>query len=63
VRYGRGNSIVCKCPGIKSIRVRLYRKALLLPEEVKKEPQKNSSVCIGDWAAKLGNRGGTMGKA
>jgi len=26
--------IVCKCPAIKSIRVKLYGKPLLLPEEV-----------------------------
>jgi len=30
--------IVCECPAIKSIRVRLYRKPLLLPEEVMEEP-------------------------
>jgi len=30
--------IVCECPAIKSIRVRLYEKPLLLPEEVMEEP-------------------------
>jgi len=30
--------IVCECPGIKSIRVRLYGKPLLVPEEVMEEP-------------------------
>jgi len=30
--------IVCECPAIKSIRVRLYGKPLLLPEEVMEEP-------------------------
>jgi len=47
--------IVCECPAIKSIRVRLYGKPLLIPEEVIEEPcsLENSSVCIGDWAAKL----------
>jgi len=30
--------IVCKCPAIKSIRVRLYGKPLLLSEEVVEEP-------------------------
>jgi len=30
--------IVCECPAIKSIRERLYGKALLLPEEVTEEP-------------------------
>jgi len=45
------------------IRVRLYGRPLLLPEEVMEETLENSSVCIGDWAAKLGNRGGTMGQA
>jgi len=29
---------VCECPAIKSIRVRLYGKQLLLPEEVMEEP-------------------------
>jgi len=29
---------VCECPAIKPIRVRLYGKALLLPEEVMEEP-------------------------
>jgi len=29
---------VCECPVIKSIRVRLYGKPLLLLEEVKEEP-------------------------
>jgi len=32
-------------------------------EEVMEEPFENSSVCFRDWAAKLGNRGGTMGQA
>jgi len=30
--------IVCECPAIKSIRVRLYGEPLLLPEEVMEEP-------------------------
>jgi len=30
--------IVCECPAIKSIRVRLYGKPLLLTEEVMEEP-------------------------
>jgi len=30
--------IVCECPAIKSIRVRLYRKPLLLSEEVMEDP-------------------------
>jgi len=28
-----------------------------IPEEVMEEPPGNSSVCIGDWAAKLGKTG------
>jgi len=32
------HTIVCECPAIKSIRVRLYEKPLLLPEEVMEEP-------------------------
>jgi len=51
--------IVCECSAIKSIRVGLYGKPLFLPEEV----MENSPVCFRDWAAKLGNRGGTMGQA
>jgi len=30
--------IMCECPAIKSLRVRLYGKSLLLPEEVMEEP-------------------------
>jgi len=30
--------IMCECPAIKSIGVRLYGKPLLLPEEVMEEP-------------------------
>jgi len=51
--------IACECPAIKSIGVRLYEKPLLLPEVVMEE----GFWKIGDWAAKLGNRGGTMGQA
>jgi len=32
------HQIVCGCPAIKYIRVRLYGKPLLLPEEVMEEP-------------------------
>jgi len=53
--------IVCECPATNYIRVRLYGKPLLLPEDVMAElPWKIARVCIGDWAAKLD---GTIGQA
>jgi len=56
--------VVCECPTIKTIRVRLYGETVLLHEKFMEGPlRKIARFALETRLSKLRNRGGTMGQA